>query len=169
MGMVNINRPIHLALRDSYYGKFLRMLKYSFEGRPLASRKKVIASLVEYLERSYTEAAGALRGVMGSQRERDFVKFLRVILDSSRAVKSMLEHEEILEQDTSFLKRFLSGSPQAVTEARNLRRRKAEEFLLGVKLMAGIGEKEFQKLQAENFHTLSEDERRRYRAMLENP
>ena len=37
MGMVNINRPIHLALRDGSYEKFLGLLKPSFEGRPLAS------------------------------------------------------------------------------------------------------------------------------------
>lgn len=169
MGMVNINRPIHLALRDGSYEKFLVLLKPSFEGRPLASRKKIIGAAVESLEGAHAAASGALRGVMGSQRERDFCKFLRMILDSARSVKFLVEHEEILEQDTSFLKRFLSGSPQAVTDARVIRRRKAEEFMEGVRTMARIGEKEFQKLQAENFHALNEDERRRYRAMRANP
>jgi hypothetical protein len=169
MGMVNINRPIHLALRDGYYEKFLGLLKYSFEGRPLASRKKITGSMVENLERANAAAASALCGVMGSQRERDFTKFLRVILDSARAVKFLVEHEEILEQDTSFLKRFLAGSPQAVTDARLLQRQEAEEFRRGVKSMVQIGDKEFQKLKAENFQSLSEDERRRYRASAANP
>lgn len=169
MGMVNINRPIHLALRDGYYEKFLGLLRYSFAGRPLASRKKIIGSAVEALERANAAASGALCGVMGSQRERDFIKFLRVILDSAQSVQSLVEHEEILEQDTSFLKRFLSGSPHAVTDARSLRRQKAEEFLQGVKSMTAIGEKEFQKLKAENFQALNEDERRRYRSMAAHP
>jgi len=169
MGMVNINRPIHLALRDGNYEKYLGLLRHPFEDRPLAFRKKVVGALVESLERAHAAAASALCGVMGSQRERDFIKFLRLILDSSKTVKFLVEHEELLEQDTSFLKRILAGSPHAVTEARALRRGKAEEFLQGVRGMVKIGEKEFQKLKVENFQALSEDEMRRYRAMVANP
>lgn len=168
MGKVNINRPVHLALRDRNYEESLRLLKYTFEGRPFASRKKIIYSLIDKLETAYNESRFALRGIIGSQRELDFIRFLKMDLDASLSVKFIVDHEGILERDTSFLKRFLRDNPETLKDFKIFHRRRAENILKGIKFMAGVTEKVFLELKRENFQQLSEDEQRRYTIMFQS-
>ena len=167
MGKVNINRPVHLALRDKNYEKFLELLKYSFDARSLDSRRQIVESLVERAQTAYDEGHFALRGVLGSQLERDFIKFLEMVLDALRAVQFMVEHEEILQRDTSFLRRFLREDPRAITDSKFSHRSRAAQILEEVKIMAGIAEKAYHKLREENLKSLNRDDKRRYAMMTE--
>jgi len=167
MGKVNINRPVHLALRDKNYEKFLELLKYSFDARSLGSRKKIIDSMVGKAQTAYDEGRFALRGIRGSQLERDFIKFLEMILDALRAVQFMVEHEEILQRDTSFLRRFLREDPRAVSDSKFSHRQRAAKILEEVKIMAGIAEKAYRELREEELKNLNRDDKRRYAMMAE--
>ncbi len=168
MGEVQINRPGHLALRDKNYEKTLNLLKYAFGSRPLASRKKLIHEIVERLETAYEEAHFALLGVAGGQLELDFVRFLKMVRDASRSVKHMVDHEEILERDTSFLRRFLRNNPEKIKEFKDAHRLRSEDILQGVKVMAGLTEADYLKLKKVNYSQLSEDEQRRYMLMVKS-
>lgn len=168
MEKVQINRAVHLALRDKNYEEFLNLLKYSFEDRPLASRKKIIHEITEKLETAYDEACFALRGVGGGQLELDFSRFLKMVLDASRSVKFMVDHEEILERDTSFLRRFLRDDPEKVGEFKDSHRMRSEDILKGIKVMAGLTEADYLELKQANCSQLGKDEQRRYTVMFES-
>lgn len=165
MGKIDINRSVHLALRDKNYEEIMDLLKYAFEGLSLASRKKIIYTIAEKIEIAYLEARFALRGLVAEQRELDFIKFLRMFLDAVHAVKSLIDHEEILNQDTSFLNRFLSDSPGLIGEFKISHRERARGIMNGLKVMARATERNFLLLKKENYETLSQDEQRRYTVM----
>ncbi len=165
MGKVDINRSVHLALRDKNYEEILGLLKYAFEGRSHSSRKKIIYALSGRLETAYVEARFALRGIMAEQRELDFIRFLRMFLDGFHAVKNIVDHEGILNQDTSFLNRFLSDNPGLVQEFKISHRERARSIINGLKIMARATEKNFLRLKKDNFEALSKDEQRRYTVM----
>jgi len=166
VGRANINRPVHLAIRDRYYGKFLDLLKFSFEGRPLNSRQRLIGTVAKALQAAYGGAQFALRGEEGTREERDFIRFLRLLLDSARTVEFLVRHEEILKEDTSFLKRFLHDNPQAVTDSTFFHRERAEQEMREIKLLASVAEGSYLALKQANFESLSADEQRRYLAMF---
>ena len=165
MGKIDINRSVHLAIRDKNYEESLDLLKYAFEGRALSSRQKIVYTIAEKIDIAYLEARFALRGIVAEQRELDFTKFLRMFLDAIHAVKNLVDHEEILNQDTSFLNRFLSESPGLIGEFKISHRERARGIMNGLKVMARATERNFLLLKKSNYETLSKDEQRRYTVM----
>jgi len=165
MGKVDINRSVHLALRDRNYEEILSLLKYAFEGRSFASRKKIIDAISERIQISYSEANFALRGIVVEQKELDFICFLRMFLDATGAVKNIVDHEGILNQDTGFLNRFLSDNPGMIREFKVSHRARALGIINDLKIMARTTEKNFLQLKKDNFEALSPDEQRRYTVM----
>ena len=96
MGKIDINRCVHLALRDKNYEDILDLLKYAFEGRALVSRQKIVYTIAEKIEIAYLESRFALRGIVAEQRELDFIKFLRVFLDAIHSVKSLVDRKSVV-------------------------------------------------------------------------
>ena len=166
MGKVNINRPVHLALRDRNCEDAMGLLKYAFEARPLNSRVAIINTLVEKLRNAVAEAAYALRGIMGQQEERDFAKFLKMLLNGARIVQVMTEHEELLQRDSSFLKRIMGEDSRWIPESRLSHRNFGGSMMGDLKIMAGVAEKAYRKLKRVNFIACDEDGRRRYQVMF---
>jgi len=165
MGKVNYNRPVHLAMRDKNYEKALGLLKYTFEGRSYASRKKIIYTMVVSLNQAYQEACFALRGIVADQEELDFVRFLKMVLESARSVKHMIDHEGVMRQDTSFLKRFLRDSPELLRKFKHQHRARAEKTLETLKIMARSTEKTFIEMKQADRQNFDKDEQRRYMMM----
>ncbi len=168
MGKVNYNRPVHLAMRDKNYEQALGLLKYTFDGKSYASRKKIIYSLAVNLDQAYREARFALRGIVADQLELDFVKFLKMVLESVRAVKHMIDHEGVMRQDTSFLKRFLKDSPELLRDFKHEHRARAGNTLRALKVMVRATEKTFLEMKEFDRTTFNKDERRRYTAMYKS-
>jgi len=165
MGKVDINRSVHLAIRDKNYEEILGLLKYAFEGRALSSRQKIIYAIAEKIQIAYQESNFALRGIVAEQRELDFIKFLRMFLDAIYAVKNLVDHEGIMNHDTSFLNRFLSDSPGLIGEFKISHRERGRDILNGLKVMARATERNFLLLKKDNYESLSRDEQRRYTVM----
>ncbi len=165
MGKISINRPVHLALRDRNYEESLALLKYAFEGRSFSSRKKIIDAISERIRVAYVEANFSLRGIIVEQEELDFIRFLRMFLDATGAVKNIVDHEGILNQDTSFLNRFLSDNPGLIREFKISHRARAISIINELKIMARATEKNFLRLKKDNFEALNKDEQRRYTLM----
>lgn len=166
MGKVEINRPVHLAWRDHDYGDFLRLLQFGFEGRPLKTRKKLIREMVEVLEKTMEASRFSLRGEGADSAEEDFARFLRLMHDSARTVDFVVHHEQILQEGTSFLRRFLGASLQEISGLDNYLQARGEQILREMKLLASLAEKAYLDLKARNFEDLDPDGRRRYKLML---
>jgi hypothetical protein len=165
MGKITINRSVHLALRDKNYEEILGLLKYGFEGRALASRQRIISAISEKSKNSYTEALFARKGIVSGQRERDFIKFLRMFSRATSAVKDIVDQEKIMNKDTSFLKRFLSDSPELIGDFKISHRKHSRGIMKGLTIMARATESNFVRLKKDNYQTLTRDEQRRYKIM----
>jgi hypothetical protein len=165
MGKVDINRPVHLALRDKNYEEVLRLFKYALEGRALLSRKKIITAMEEHIATTYQEADFATRGIVAEQRELDFIRFLRIFLEAVTAAGKIVIHEEILNQDSSFLNRFLTENPGLIREFRISHRARAAGIINDLKVMVRATEKNYLTLKKDNYEALQPDEQRRYTLM----
>lgn len=165
MGKIDINRSVHLALRDKNYEEVLGLFKYAIEGRSLASRKKIISAMEEHIHTAYQEANFATRGLVAEQQELDFIRFLRIFLEAVSAAGHIVGHEEILNQDSGFLNRFLSENPGLIREFRVSHRARAAGIINDLKVMVRSTEKNYLDLKKDNYETLSPDERRRYTLM----
>lgn len=166
MGKININRPVHLALRDRNCEDAMGLLKYAFEARPLNSRRTIINSLVEKLQNAADEAGYALRGLLGKQEERDFAKFLKMLLNGARIVQVMTAHEELLQRDSSFLKRIMGENSRQIVESRFSHRNFGGSMMGDLKIMFGVAEKAYQELKRKNFFDCDKEGKRRYQVMF---
>jgi len=162
MGKVDINRPVHLALRDKNYEEVLRLFKYALEGRALPSRKKIITAMEEHIATAYQEADFATRGIVVEQKELDFLRFLRIFLEAVTAAGKIVVHEEILNQDSSFLNRFLAENPGLIREFRISHRARAAGIVNDLKVMMRATERNYLDLKRDNYEALDPDEQRRY-------
>ncbi len=165
MGKIELNRPVHLALRDKNYEEVLGLFKYALEGRSLASRKRIISAMEEHISTAYEQANFAIRGLVAEQRELDFIRFLRIFLEAVAAAGNIVVHEEILNQDSSFLNRFLSDNPGLIREFRDSHRARATGIINDLKVMVRSTEKNYLNLKKDNYETLPPDEQRRYTLM----
>ncbi len=165
MGKVELNRAVHLALRDKNYEEVLGLFKYALEGRSLASRKRIISEMEEHIDTAYQEANFAIRGLVAEQQELDFIRFLRIFFEAVTAAGHIVVHEEILNQDSSFLNRFLSENPGLIREFRVSHRARASGIINDLKVMVRSTEKNFLSLKNNNYEALRPDEQRRYTLM----
>jgi hypothetical protein len=162
MGKIDINRSVHLALRDKNYEEVLSLFKYALEGRALLSRKKIINAMKNHILTAYQEADFATRGIVVEQEELDFIRFLRIFLEAVAAAANIIGHEEILNQDRSFLNRFLTEDPELISEFRKSHRARALAIVSDLKMMNRAAERKYSTLKKGNYETLSPDEQRRY-------
>ena len=141
MGKVDTNRAVHLALRDKNFEAVLSLFKYALEGRALASRRRIIQTLLGHVLTARQEADFATRGVVVEQEELDFIRFLRILHEAIIAAANIVGHEKILDQDRSFLRRFLSGDSDLIIEFKKSHRARALEIINDLKMMTRAVEK----------------------------
>ncbi len=165
MGKVDINRSVHLALRDKNFEAVLSFFKFALEGRALASRKRIIQTMLNHVFTARQEADFATRGVVVEQEELDFIRFLRILHEAVIAAANIAGHEEILNQDRSFLKRFLSGDSELINKFKKSHRDRALAIINDLKMMTRAVEKRYLQLKKENYESLDPDEQRRYTLM----
>ncbi len=166
MASSDINRSVHLALRDKNYLKFTALLKRQFSRRSLTSRRKLVLELLQKVETAALEAVDALRGIKEEPLERDFLSFLRMLDDGCEAIRFMVEFEEILEHEGGFLKRMISRSPARLVKAQLTHRQSALEIYNELRAVVRMADSRFEDLRKKNIEALGAEGRRRYQAMF---
>lgn len=162
MTNVAMNRPVHLARRDAFYQKALELLKGETFSEPLSERVWRVEKLIYNLKSAFKEARYAQRGVRCDKNEVNFLKVLELVLDSARAVQAMVDHENLLEEDKSFLHEFLGESIAKINKDENTYRTRAKDILKGIQELTQMAEAAFDKVRSENIKKLSEEDRSRY-------
>lgn len=159
---VSMNRPVHLARRDRFYERALVLLaEESFE-EPLSERVWRVEKLIFHLQSAYKEGIYAKRGIECVLNEVNFLKVLELVLDSAKAVQAMVSHENLLEEDKSFLHQFLGESLAKINEDENTYRKRAKDILKGIQDLTKTAQKSFEKIKKENLKELSEEGQQRY-------
>ena len=162
MSNVSMNRPVHLARRDKFYEKALVLLAGESFEEPLSERVWRVEKLIFNLESAYLEGVHAKRGVECDVSEINFLKVLELILDSAKAVQAMVNHENLLEQDKSFLHQFLGASLDKINEDKNKYRKRAKNILRGIQDLVRTAQSAFEKVRKANLKELALECQERY-------
>lgn len=162
--MVNVtmNRAVHLARRDKHYEKALQLLSDDFSAEPLSQRVWRVDNLIANLETAYQEGYFAVRGIDLDLDEQNFLKVLELVMDSAWAAQAMVQHENLLEEDKSFLNQFLGESLDKITQSEKSYKERAQNILVGIRDLTRSAQRAFEKVREKNLKSLTEDERARY-------
>lgn len=163
--MVNIamNRAVHLARRDAHYRCCIQLLEQRFEESPLAKRRKRLEGILHHLAEATLEATCALRGNRGWRDEKIFLKYLHLVCDGVKAALVMLEHEALLREDKSFLKRLLGGGAAMLATFEERSRSMEVEILDHVGQLVLYASPTYSALKNANHDSLSATDQERYR------
>ncbi len=167
--MVNIsmNRAVHLARRDAHYRCFIHLLEQRFEQATLVKRRRRMEEILHHLSEASREATCALRGARGWRDERLFVKYLALAYDGVKAALVMLEHEALLREDKSFLKRLLGGGAAILAAFEERSRSMEREILDHVAQLVLYASSTYSELKEANHASLSPADHGRYRVAYE--
>jgi hypothetical protein len=162
--MVNIamNRAVHLARRDAHYRRCIDILEKRFEEASIARRRERIDLILSHLGEARDEAIYALRGHGGWRTERLFVKFLNLVYDAAKASQVMVQHEALLKEDKSFLKRFLGAGIAKLVQFEERSRSMEAEILDKIAELVLYASPTYSELKRMNTDSLSNSDKARY-------
>ena len=159
----NLNRPIHLARRDVFFERSVELLNMPLKDRDIHFRLQHTEHIINLLKTAELHAFFAARSPSATNQERDFLRFLKLLLDNVQSIHSMMLHQSHLEAETSFLCQFLGASQeQAALPAMHYQRR-AEDIFEGVWHILQLAHTPYRMMQQGMFEQMTEDEKGRYR------
>jgi len=162
--MVNIgmNRAVHLARRDAHYRRYIELLEKRFEEASLAKRREKIEKMLGHLREACYEATCALRGTDGWRAEKMFVKYLNLIYDSAFSAQVMVQHEALLREDKSFLKKFLRGGGEKIAQFEQRSGDMEREIIDTMAQLVLYASYTYSELKNANLESLTPGEKARY-------
>ena len=159
----NLNRPVHLARRDTYFEKMVEMLFVPVEEADTAERIRYFESILTMLKTAVTHASFAAKATTASDKDKDFFKYLVLVEDNVQSMLAMLEHQAHLEATESFLCHFLNTPPEQCFLPAMHYRRRADDLLEGLCHQVRLAHTPFRILQQENQEQLTSGERERFK------
>ncbi len=159
---IHLNRCVHLARRNACFERGLELLCVPTRDLSARNRLEHIDRVVQLLKKANEHAYLAARATDVRPREKDFIHFLELILDAVGSIQFMMQHQVHLEQEESFLCRFLeTNSEESLLPARHYQRR-ADDLMEGLWELFRLVAKPYRMLEDETAQDFSEDERKRY-------
>jgi hypothetical protein len=159
----NRNRPVHLARRDTSVARAAEMLNTPLDSLSTAQRIEHIGRVIALLEGAVAHARLAARSGAVSQREKDFLHFLVVILGNVQSAHALLRNQAHVESDEhSFLSHYLGIAEDEVTLAAANFRHRSEDLMAGLWHLLRMSHGAYRMLQEENMAQFDEDGRARY-------
>jgi len=158
-----LNRSVHLGRRDALVERAVELLGQPVDHLEVGGRLQHVRTVMEYLERALREQELAARGHPVAELERDFIRFLRLMLDNVRSAAAFLEQQAHLEaSEDSFLSSFLGVSRDEITLSAINYRRLALDVLSGLWQLLRLLYVPYRKLRELNDSELSDEDRARY-------
>ena len=157
------NRPVHLARRDTSVERAAEMLNVPLDPLSTAERLDYIGREIELLEGAVNHARLAGRSGGVSQREKDFLHFLVLILGNVQSAHAFLRNQAHLEsEEHSFLTHYLGIAEDEVDLTATIFRRRSEDIIAGLWQLLRMAHGPYRMLQAENLAEMDETGRSRY-------
>ncbi len=162
-GFSEVNRAVHLARRDACVERAAELLQAAPEGWTTSERLAHGSALDRLLDCAERHAALAMRSARGTDTERAFVRFLRLVHHNAQSVQALMENQAHIEsEDHSFLGRLLGEDREQSALSALHCRRGAEDMLLGLRQIFQMAYGPYLALQRENRGALRPEEARRY-------
>jgi hypothetical protein len=158
----HVNRPVHLARRDACFERAVELLYLPIQNMDTAARVRHVELILTLINTSERHAFYAVRALPGTQQEKDFLHFLKLISDNVNSVLAMMRHQLHLEAEESFLSQFLATTrEQSLMPALHYQRR-AEDILQGLWHVLRLAHSPYRSLQRACLEAMDGGERDRY-------
>jgi hypothetical protein len=118
-----------------------------------------VLSLLQTAERHGTFSA---RSIQSSEREKDFLHFLRLISQNVQSLHAMMLNQSHLGKEEGFLCQFLNTNSEESALPAMAYGRRAEDILQGLWHVLHLALAPYRTLQQENVDSLKPEERERY-------
>ncbi len=165
---LNLNRPVHLARRDLYFERVVELLCAPIPDMETPERLKRVESVLALLRTAESHATVSARSTNASEREHDFVHFLRLISQNVQSVQAMMQNQIHLGEEESFLCQFLDTNHEECALPAMAYGRRADDILQGLWHVLQQALTPYRTLQKENVDSMTEDERSRYNQASES-
>ncbi len=168
-GSHELNRPVHLALRDACAERAVELLSQPIHHIDTANRAMLVERIIALLRTAALHARLAARSERAGEQERDFLHFLLLTLQHVESVYALIQNQADMEsREHGFLTKFLGVSADEVTLTALNYRRRAEDMLEGLWHVLRLSGAPYRVLQQTNLAEMSESDRERYRRARES-
>ncbi|MBN1268958.1 MAG: hypothetical protein JXB04_05180 [Kiritimatiellae bacterium] len=160
---LDVNRPVHLARRDCFFERAVELLYMPMQEMDTAARLARVERVLALLKTAENHADFAVRSARATDKERDFLHFLKLILQSVLSAHAMMLHQAHLEAEESFLCQFLNTRPEDSALPAMAYQRRSEDILQGLWHVLRLAHSPYRALQDETLNAMSDADRERYR------
>lgn len=169
MRELSLNRPVHLAGRDAYYEHAVKLLQGELMNYEIGDRLRKCRTITRVLELANEHADFALRGFNSCREEKLFIQFLRLLLDSAKALQVMTKHEYLLVSDREFLREFFGQQFEVIDRSAAEHGQLARNILKETVQLIQMASGSFDRLREKNLGELAKgDGRDRYQRAYES-
>lgn len=158
-----LNRPVHLAIRDIHFERAVQVLCIPLTGASIEVRLKRLAGILELLETAKKHTEFARRSATDPSREDEFLYFMKLIRQNVQSVYAMVQNQAHLQENESFLCQFLDTNPEQSTMPAMAYKRRAEDILQGLWHVLRLAHAPYRKLQKLSQEELDPSEMERYK------
>jgi len=159
---LNVNRPVHLARRDAYYEYAVELLNRPMHGIELRERIRQTERVATLFKTAAQHARFASRSPQAGPQERDFLRFLQLIIDQVESLLAMNQQQTHFVLEECFLGHFLQAQPEQLQLLPGHYQRRAEDIQDGLCHLLQLSYPPYHELYEANLKTLNESERARY-------
>jgi hypothetical protein len=133
-----------------------------------SSGLKHVEKVLSLLQKAQQHASFAVRSSRATLHERDFVHFLDLMSRNVESVHAMMLNQDHLEQEESFLCKFLATNHEECALPAMAYGRRAEDILQGVWHVLQLALAPYHALRRETLEGMTEEERERHRLAMQS-
>jgi len=156
------NRPVHLALRDTYYERAVELLKTP-RHQPIHMLNAADYEEVLFMLRTAREHGRfAVRDHVKNEKDSQFFKFINMLAGNVKAVLSMLNLKHSVEAKDGFFFSFLEVNRASVLLQAEEYERRARDVICCLLNTLDLASEAYEGLKAANLNAFTVTERERY-------
>lgn len=157
----HLNRPIHLARRDVFYGKAVALIRKLPAQKPTSGQHKTAEQALYLLREARNHAEAANLSEKTSMQSRLFVKFMDNVVDNTLSITRMLRRKITVDAPDNSLDGFI-GSDGTAAKMSTHYSRCAGLILNGLLHVLQQAEKPFDDLSRTSIAKMSITDKERY-------
>jgi len=156
------NRPVHLALRDTYYERAVELLKTPRNQSMLLLNATDYEEVLFMLRTAREHGRFAVRDHIKNEKDSQFFKFINMLAGNVKAVLSMLNLKHSVEAKDGFFFSFLEVNRASVSLQAEEYERRARDVICCLLNTLDLASEAYEGLKVVNLEAFTVTERERY-------
>jgi hypothetical protein len=163
-----LNRPVHLALRDVHYERATELLNASCSQTPEPPRIAGYEEILFLLRTAREHGHLALRDTGGNEKNEQFCRFINMLAGNVKAILSMLNLQHSVEEKESFFFSFLEVNHASVALQAEEYERRARDIIRSMYSTLELAAEAYEGLKQNDLGALDDSGRERYNKAAEH-